>query len=573
MARRSLGTLLARHLPFSPTTTPLQAITYLLFVSLSSIAFLVFLNAALSFVITARLGVVEGVGNLVGTLGFVDELVAIVACPLAGALSDRVGVRWVCVVGFGGVAGGLVAVVSVGSVVPGLVAARVLFSLGGAATATMVTAILPAVTGVERPRGERREAPPTITTTDTNDTTTATPLLSPPPTPITPLSRASRASTPPRMAGLVGLFTGLGALLALTLFLPLPAQFASFKGITQSAAVAYAFYTVATVAVLVAGACFIGLRGIRGDDGKGWHSLFGRASTNTTDASPVAPPQPYHRLLLSAAGLAFTSPPLRLAYLGGFVARASSVAISLFIPLSINAFFMRHGFCRGAPNDTTPELKDECRAAYVLAAQLTGASQLVALLCAPLFGILSDRYRRFNAPLVGAAAAGVVGFVAFARLESPEIGNVEGRGGSAWVFLIVALIGISQIGAIVCSLGLLGRGVQGEDGGYTLSSQLGDEYRARSREGGGDDVEAADGEEEKGMSHLKGSIAGVYSLSGAAAILLLTKLGGYLFDEVAAGAPFYMMAAFNGVLLVVGVVTAAHGELTRARKRRGVALD
>ncbi|KFY28488.1 hypothetical protein V493_02902, partial [Pseudogymnoascus sp. VKM F-4281 (FW-2241)] len=559
--------------PFSPTTTPLQATTYLLFVSLSSIAFLVFLNAALSFVITARLHIVEGVGNLVGTLGFVDELVAIVACPLAGALSDRVGVRWVCVVGFGAVAGGLVAVVSVGSVVPGLVAARMLFSLGGAATATMVTAILPAVTGVERPRRERREAPPTITTTDTFDTTTITPLLSPPPTPTISPSRASRASTPPRMAGLVGLFTGLGALLALTLFLPLPAQFASFKGITQSDAVAYAFYTVATIAIFVAGACFIGLRGIRGDEGKGWHSLFDHASTTTTDAPPAAPLQPYHRLLLSASRLAFTSAPLRLAYLGGFVARASSVAISLFIPLSINAYFMRHGFCHGEPNDTTPELKEECRAAYVLAAQLTGSSQLVALLCAPLFGILSDRYRRFNAPLVGAAAAGVVGFVAFARLESPEIGNVEGRGGSAWVFLIVALIGISQIGAIVCSLGLLGRGVQGEDGGYTLSSQLGDEYRARSRGGEGDDVETADGEGEKGVSHLKGSIAGVYSLSGAAAILLLTKLGGYLFDEVAAGAPFYMMAAFNGVLLVVGVVTAAHGEISRARKRRGVTLD
>ncbi|KFY51565.1 hypothetical protein V497_09041 [Pseudogymnoascus sp. VKM F-4516 (FW-969)] len=376
------------------------------------------------------------------------------------------------------------------------------------------------------------------------------------------------------MAGLVGLFTGLGALVALTLFLPLPAQFASFKGITQSAAVAYAFYTVATIALLVAGACFIGLRGIRGDEGKGWHSLFGRASTTTRDDThPTAPLQPYHRLLLSAARLAFTSPPLRLAYLGGFVARASSVAISLFIPLSINAFFMRHGFCRGAPNDTTPELKEECRAAYVLAAQLTGASQLVALLCAPLFGILSDRYRRFNAPLVGASAAGIVGYVAFARLESPEIGNVEGRGGSAWVFLIVALIGVSQIGAIVCSLGLLGRGVQGEDGGYTLSSQLGDEYRARSGEGEGSDVEAAERQEEKGMSHLKGSIAGVYSLSGAAAILLLTKLGGYLFDEVAAGAPFYMMALFNGVLLVVGVVTAGYGELVRAKKRRGAGLD
>lgn len=439
--------------------------------------------------------------------------------------------------------------------------------------ATMVTAILPAVTGVERPRGLRRgEAIPTITTTDTLDTATTTPLLSPPPTPTALPSRASRASTPPRMAGLVGLFTGLGALLALTLLLPLPAQFASLKGVTQSAAVAYAFYTVATLAVLVAGACFIGLRGIRGDEGKGWHSLFGRTSTGMTDTSPAAP-QSYHRLLLSAAGLAFTSPPLRLAYLGGFVARASSVAISLFIPLSINAYFMRHGFCRGAPNDTTPELKEECRAAYVLAAQLTGSSQLVALLCAPLFGILSDRYRRFNAPLIGAAAAGVVGYIAFAQLQSPEISNVEGRGGSAWVFLIVSLIGISQIGAIVCSLGLLGRGVQGEDGGYTLSSQLGDEYRARSREGGGADVEEAGGEEEKGVSHLKGSIAGVYSLSGAAAILLLTKLGGYLFDVVAAGAPFYMMAVFNGVLLVVGVVTAGYRELVRARKRRGVALD
>ncbi|OBT58910.1 hypothetical protein VE04_00586 [Pseudogymnoascus sp. 24MN13] len=414
----------------------------------------------------------------------------------------------------------------------------------------MVTAILPAVTGVERPR-ERREAPPTITTTDTNDTTTTTPLLSPPPTPITPPSRASRASTPPRMAGLVGLFTGLGALLALTLFLPLPAQFASFKGITQSAAVAYAFYTVATVAVLVAGACFIGLRGIRGDEGKGLTTASYSLLRDWVSRRPL-----------------FVSPTLE-----DSSATASSVAISLFIPLSINAFFMSHGFCRGAPNDTTPELKEECRAAHALAAQLTGASQLVALLCAPLFGILSDRYRRFNAPLIGAAAAGVVGFVAFARLESPEIMDVEGRGGSAWVFLIVALIGISQIGAIVCSLGLLGRGVQGEDGGYTLSSQLGDEYRARSREGGGNDVETAGGEEEKGMSHLKGSIAGVYSLSGAAAILLLTKLGGYLFDEVAAGAPFYMMAAFNGVLLVVGVVTAVHGELTRARKRRGVVLD
>ncbi|KAJ2998335.1 hypothetical protein NUW58_g351 [Xylaria curta] len=52
---------------------------------------------------------------------------------------------------------------------------------------------------------------------------------------------------------------------------------------------------------------------------------------------------------------------------------------------------------------------------------------------------------------------------------------------------------------------------------------------------------------------LKGSIAGVYSWCGGAAILLLTKLGGYLFDALSTGAPFYMMAIFNAVLLVVSL--------------------
>jgi F0F1-type ATP synthase assembly protein I len=66
-------------------------------------------------------------------------------------------------------------------------------------------------------------------------------------------------------------------------------------------------------------------------------------------------------------------------------------------------------------------------------------------------------------------------------------------------------------------------------------------------------------------SHLKGSIAGVYSLSGGAAILLLTKLGGYLFDNVSNGAPFYMMAIFNAILLVIGVGAGVYRELQRKR--------
>ena len=75
------------------TASRLQATTYLLGVCLFSISFLVFLNSSVSFVITDLLKQQKGVGDAVGTLGFADELVALLACPIWGVLSDRIGVR------------------------------------------------------------------------------------------------------------------------------------------------------------------------------------------------------------------------------------------------------------------------------------------------------------------------------------------------------------------------------------------------------------------------------------------------------------------------------------------------
>ena len=80
------------------TATRLQAGTYLLGVCLFSIAFLVFLNSSVSFVITSLIKQTTGVGDAVGTLGFADEVVAIFACPAWGVVSDRLGVRAVGIV-------------------------------------------------------------------------------------------------------------------------------------------------------------------------------------------------------------------------------------------------------------------------------------------------------------------------------------------------------------------------------------------------------------------------------------------------------------------------------------------
>lgn len=53
------------------------------------------MNSAVSFVVTDLINLEHGHGNAVGTLGFADELLALVACPFWGLISDRIGARYV----------------------------------------------------------------------------------------------------------------------------------------------------------------------------------------------------------------------------------------------------------------------------------------------------------------------------------------------------------------------------------------------------------------------------------------------------------------------------------------------
>lgn len=624
---------LTRILPFSPTATATQAATYLLGIALFSISFLVFLNSAVSFVITDLLGVKTGVGDIVGTLGFVDEVVALVACPAWGLVSDRLGVRWVAVLGYAIIGISLFCFVQARDVYPSLVFARIAFALGATAAATMVTAILPVLTDDNREvsdeedevlgngngNGESRSVASAASSRKSGHNARDSVALSLEsdatitPERLTQRARSSTGSTsyvsddssdaygsvegsgrrPSALAGYVGLFTGCGALVALILFLPLPAQFSKKEGVTPAEAITDSFYVVGTVALAIAIFVFFGLRGLKGEEGKGWRMLLNlrkpqNASTSNSNSDSAGPsssssaltltkgPLPYHRLLLSSLRLGATDPHIALGYLGGFVARASTVAISLFVPLYVNAFFIGNGFCRGSPNDPSPELKKECRAAYVLASILTGVAQLAALLCAPLFGYASRRGVGVDYALVIAALLGMAGYIAFPKLQSPEYRDVDGRGGGPGVFLVAVLIGVSQIGAIVCSLGSLGRGVLAVDApavdvdeeDRTLDAEGSERDALLGSDAGSEIIRRK--QEPASRVQLKGSIAGVYSWCGGAAILLLTKLGGYMFDVVSPGAPFYMMAGFNGALLVaslaIGLTSSRRGEY-RSRSR------
>ena len=104
---------------------------------------------------------------------------------------------------------------------------------------------------------------------------------------------------------------------------------------------------------------------------------------------------PLWRYMSTAFTLGFRHADIGLGYLGGLVARASSVGISLFVPLLVNAAFLSSGLCNEGGMDTPgglPDIKRRCPRAYVLAAELTGVSQLVALLSAPAFGYMSAKF-------------------------------------------------------------------------------------------------------------------------------------------------------------------------------------
>ncbi|KAL7268090.1 hypothetical protein RUND412_009298 [Rhizina undulata] len=511
------------HLPLPTHIPPYQSLTYLFF-TLFSISFLVFLNASISFVITDRLHIVHNVGDIVGTLGFVDELVAIVTAPIWGVLSDgRIGTRGVVVMGYILVATGLVLTVLVESVYPGLVIARIIFASGAIAVATMVSAVL-------------MELTETLSENEVDKSG--------------------------KLAGVVGLCTGFGALLALAVFLPLPKAFGSGDGVEDKGpAVQKAYFTVATIAVLVGYLCYVGLPPPAEGDGVWtamrkmirrwkkwtWIHVWGGNPHALGDDTPEEATEDLRCTrggLKDAILLGFKDSRITVAYVGGFVARASSVGVSLFIPLLVNRYFIDRGVC--PPDADTGIPKRDCWRGYTVAAELTGTSQFLALITAPLFGYLSSSSCLHPiAPILIAALLGIISWTLLPFFPpDPKIAPI--------IFLPITLIGISQIGAIVASLGLLGTAVNSQS--YSASVETETEPLIRGENAGLVRNRRRNG---------RGAVAGVYSFCGGLGILVLTKAGGWAFENLGRGWPFWGLAAANGVWMLVGSGAVVAGWIRR----------
>jgi len=184
------------------------------------------------------------------------------------------------------------------------------------------------------------------------------------------------------------------------------------------------------------------------------------------------------------------NPRVLLAYGMAFASRGDLAILTVFFSL----WMIQRGNELGM---TTAET-------MVKAGMLFGLSQAVGLLWAFPIGWIIDRLHRMTGMCVAFGLA-TVGYLALGQIDDP--------------------FGPMMLGACV----LVG---MGESSVMTAGGVLiGQEAPARSR----------------------GAVLGTYSLMGAAGIMVLTFIGGIIFDEIGKTAPFTMMGYINLVILVAAL--------------------
>lgn len=165
-----------------------------------------------------------------------------------------------------------------------------------------------------------------------------------------------------------------------------------------------------------------------------------------------------------------------------------------------------------------------------------GIAQTCALLGAPLFGEpgvimpnayfrllililgwLADRFYR-PLPLLFAGLLGLLSYLLTFLQPDPTVTPM---------YIYMCLIGLAEIGLVVGSLSLV-------TAAYVPAG-------------------------------IRGSVAGVSSLCGAAGILINTKLGGHLFDTWTEGAPFFVMVVGHVVFCLVAASVIIR-DLVHAKK-------
>ena len=179
-------------------------------------------------------------------------------------------------------------------------------------------------------------------------------------------------------------------------------------------------------------------------------------------------------------------PLIALAYASSFVARGNLAVVGTFFTLWASVY-------------GTQELGMSSAEAVSKGGAVVAISYAASLFSAPVFGIMTDRLNRTTA-LAVTLAIGAVGYGSTIFVEDPfSIGTIA----------CLILIGFAEVGCIITS-------------GVLIAEQAPD--------------------------RLRGSVVGLFTLSGAIGILIASVVGGFLFDHWLKTGPFVFFGAISALV-------------------------
>jgi MFS family permease len=334
------------------------------YAALAGLGLMVFAGAVQPFVLTSLLRVpLEAQGAATGRLGLANEVAILLTVSLFGAFSDKIGRKPVYAAGLLLMALAYFLYPSAGGL-NGLTVLRAVFALGASAFSAMLGTVLADYVANE----DRGKA-----------------------------------------GGIMGVFNGLGAMLAATVFLSIPTRLEA-RGMDTVSALQTTFYIAAGIALVSAVVLWLGLKsGVETQE-------TGRKS--------------FLDLAREGVGAA-RDPGVALAYAAAFVSRGDLALAGQFLLLWVNKYGLEQGLSEA-------DARKQAQLAFVV-------PQAAALLAAPVVGILSDRLNRAAAValLVGVSA---VGYSSLFFINNPLSGTMK---------LALLVVGVGEIGGVVASQALI----------------------------------------------------------------------------------------------------------------------
>ncbi|MEV4372410.1 MFS transporter [Nonomuraea sp. NPDC049637] len=356
-------------------------------------AVITFLPAAQPYLLTDALGLSgDDLGRTTGYLQVAAEAALILSLAWYGALADRIGRRPVAVAGLLLCALGAALYPFAGNVAV-LVALRVVFALGIAALNVTMSAITADYVR-DRARG--------------------------------------------KAYGWLGLFSGIGAVVAVLVLVRLPNMLEG-GGMAPATAAKVGF-------LVVAGLVLLGALALRGT------LAPGLAASVEPAAGPSAGQQAGERaglgrLVVEGVRLA-RDPGVALSYAASFVARADLALVASFLSLWI----VDHAKAVRGMSATE---------ALAKSGAIVGIAYMVIVVGAPLFGWLGDRMRRQDVVILAQALAGA------AYLSTLLVSDPLGPG----MMLVAAAVGLGEIGVITTAGPLLAQQVPARYRGSSFGVQ------------------------------------------------------------------------------------------------------